>query len=538
MKVIRGNNVEIKIDVSEIQCEICLEHFTSLNEIIDHLIGEHELKYDKSVSTTFEEFRLSDCRCQLCGQEFSYFGFLIIHMNVEHPQNTFICDNCGETFNKFRDVKMHIRYYHREGGYPCDECAEVFENYALLRKHKKRLHFHRCKMCNLDFPSYAFFRKHVKSGHPDDGCYTKCPFCSEKCQTSPELNEHIRICKLKRQNKILMSTISSTDDNRLQPNKHQNVFQIRRNIQCVLNMSTAVPFKFFVKFLCFYCSKYFVEFDELKEHVSANHPFCDIKEKYMKNRKRGKLAVKIDVSSLACRVCLEPMENLESLIDHLISKHAADYDKSMAMCFEPFKINKDNIPCPTCSKVFRYFSTLLRHMNSEHTNNNIICDFCGRSFRGIPNLKVHLTHAHTGSCECEICGTKFKNQWCLGRHKAKSHNVKDYQCTKCPERFQSHYHKQKHLIEVHDIGHKCTHCGKMFTRNSFMKDHVRRIHLKEKNVPCTVCDEKFFDNYCLKLHMVKHKGERNFTCEVCGKAFLRRSNLKVHKQIHKKHEHE
>lgn len=521
--------------MSEIQCEICNEPFSSSNEIIDHLIDEHELKYDKSICIPFEEYRLSDCCCQLCGQEFSYFGFLISHMNIEHPQNSFICDNCGEVFNKMRDLKMHIRYYHREGGYPCDECAEVFETYILLRKHRNRFHFQRCKMCDLHFSSYALLRKHIKSGHPDDGCYTKCPLCSEKCLTSPELDEHIRKCKLKRQNKILKATLP--DDNILQPNKKQNVYQIRRNIQCVLNMSTAVPFKFFVKFSCFYCSKYFVEFDELKEHVSANHPFCDIKQKYMRDCKGGRIAVKIDVSSLACRLCLQPMGNVESLIDHLISKHEADYDKSMTVCFEPFKIKKDKIPCPTCSKVFRYFGTLLRHMNSEHSTNNIICDFCGRSFKSLANLKVHVTHAHTGSCECEICGTKYKNQWCLGRHMAKSHNVKDFQCTKCPERFQSQYHKQKHLITVHDIGHKCTYCGKMFTRNSFMKDHIRRTHLKEKDVPCTVCGEKFFDNYCLKLHMVKHKGERNFTCEVCGKAFLRRSNLKVHKQMHKKHGH-
>ncbi|XP_064075963.1 zinc finger protein 62 homolog isoform X3 [Vanessa tameamea] len=535
LKIIKGNHVEIKIDISEMICEICYEPLTSFSEIIDHLIGKHELEYDKTIFTPYQEYRLVDCRCQLCGQEFAYFGYLISHTNIAHPQNSFICDNCGERFNKKRDLAMHIRHYHRDGGYPCDECSEIFESHILLRKHRNNFHFRRCKSCDLRFPSYTLLQKHIKCDHSDDGPHKNCPHCSKQCQTSQGLNQHIRKCKRKKGTK--MSTPVFPDDNLLQPNKKQNVQQIRKNIQCVLNMSTAVPFKFFAKYSCFYCSKYFVEFDELKEHVVAEHPICDLKEKCMKNCKGERITVKIDISSLSCRVCFQPMENVDTLIDHLITKHTADYDKSMTGCFEPFKIIKDNIPCPICSNVFRYFGTLLRHINSEHSNNNKICDFCGRSFKNVANLKVHITYAHTGSCECEICGAKYKNQWCLGRHRAKSHNAKDFQCTKCPERFQSQYHKQKHLIKVHDIGHKCTYCGKMFTRNSFMKDHIRRTHLKEKNVPCTVCNEKFFDNYLLRMHMVKHKGERKFSCEVCGKAFLRRSNLSSHKEMHKKYGH-
>ncbi|CAG9574890.1 unnamed protein product [Danaus chrysippus] len=491
------------------------------------------MDYERNIDIPYREYRLSDCKCQMCDKQFSYFGYLINHINIVHSVNTFACDNCGSSFNKKRDLALHIRQYHREGGYPCEECSEVFDTNVLRKKHSNTVHYRKCKICEVRFPSYVLLQKHIKLDHPNDETQKLCVYCSKECQSSQGMKQHMKKCKLKKE---LITASIFPYENPLQPNKKQNVMQIRKNIQCVLNMSTAIPFKFFAKFSCFFCSKYFVEFDELKVHVLADHPICDLKEKCIKNCKGERITVKIDISTLSCKICYQSISDLDDLIQHLTSKHLALYDKTIK-CFEPFRIIKDNIPCPICPNVFRYFGILLRHINSEHSNNNRICDFCGRSFKNVSNLKVHITYAHTGDCECDVCGMKFKNQWCLGRHKAKSHDAKDYKCPKCPERFQSQYHKQKHLIKVHDIGHKCTYCDRMFTRNSFMKDHVRRTHLKEKNVQCSVCNEKFFDNYLLRMHMVKHKGERKFSCEVCGKTFLRRSNLSSHKEMHKKYGH-
>ncbi|KAJ2939892.1 hypothetical protein O0L34_g6594 [Tuta absoluta] len=151
-----------------------------------------------------------------------------------------------------------------------------------------------------------------------------------------------------------------------------------------------------------------------------------------------------------------------------------------------------------------------------------------------PNYRSHLKRHHNpNSLKCNDCHLEFDNLSKLSNHRAKLHGEKAYKCPECFETFGTQYKRQKHLIDAHGSGHQCTFCGKLFTRNSFMKDHIRRTHLKEKNAECSVCKEKFFDNILLRIHMVKHVGERNFHCDVCGKTFLWKKNLRGHMASHK-----
>ncbi|XP_050676699.1 zinc finger protein 62-like isoform X1 [Leptidea sinapis] len=532
LKIIKGSNIEIKLDISEINCELCDEPFPKFENIIDHLIQKHALNYDKSIDIPFQQYKLADMKCQYCSQDFTYFGYLITHLNLAHPQDNFICDDCGATFNKKKSLVNHFRCFHREGGYPCDSCQIICDSQLSLRKHKNGHHFRKCCFCGLSYASNSLLKRHLRSEHCKFADRI-CPYCSKRCLSAQGVKQHIIKCKRRKQ---LPIEIDSTFDNNIEPKKKQNLSSIRQNIINVLNMSTAVPFKFFGKFTCFYCPLKFLEFDDLKAHTAQEHPSCDLNSQAIKKCKGERTVIKLDIANLSCKVCNQSVSELDELIEHIITRHNATYDKTLK-CFDPFTIRKDNISCTSCAKEFRYFAPLLRHVNSEHGKNNRICDICGRSFKSVAHLKIHFSYEHTGSFTCDDCGVNYKNQWCLGRHKAKCHNVKQFKCSKCSEMFQSPYQMQKHLIEVHNIGHKCSDCGRMFTRNSFMKDHIRRTHLKEKNVPCSICNEKFFDNHLLKMHMVKHEGERKFSCDVCGKTFLRRSNLASHMAMHKKYGH-
>lgn len=532
--------MEIKIDISLITCEVCEETLPSYEEIVSHLFDKHELEYDKEVDMAIEEYKLSDLSCTGCDEKFTYFGYLVSHVNNTHPKNCLICDNCNQKFNKRRDLFSHVKNYHREGGYQCEMCPQIFNSLNILRKHRNNRHLTRCNICNLKLPSAALRQKHIDLEHPDDGSL-QCDTCFKEFHTKQGLKMHSRKCKgeeifgiaIKEENVAM-----DLDLNYVDQSKKPCVKQIRENIVIVINMSTAIPFNFYKnKFNCFYCSKDFADSDLMREHAVMEHPVCDVKEKCIRKCRESVACVKIDISTLACKVCFESLTDLDHLIDHLIVKHDAKYDKSITTCLQPYRLIKDNMVCPYCpGEVFRFFGTLLKHMNIKHTNNNIICVYCGQTFRRDQNLRVHIwRHHRAGRFKCTVCAAECNIPSRLYMHMARAHGVKAAKCPKCPESFATQYERQKHLIIAHNTGHKCSYCGKLFTRNSFMSNHIRRTHMKEKSIECNVCYTKFFNTVLLKRHMVKHSGQKKYGCDVCGERFYWRKTMKTHKdRLHSK----
>lgn len=521
---------DIMLDVSDIKCELCETEFVNSDAVIRHLINAHSKEYYENNGTPFQEFRLNDFTCLSCDQQFTTFINLASHVQSSHLKDRFECNDCGGSFATATEIAQHITSHRVSTVVPYYELAAIKE--ARLKKQVLCAQsLHQCPQCDATYKWESLLKKHINREHSDIGCF-QCEKCSRKMPSAMALMSHSTRCKYKLVNKNRSDDFPLPNRN---PNRNVLCNQIRRNIQCVLNMSTAIPFKFKGKFCCFYCSQWFLDFDGLISHTKDNHPVCELKSKAMKTCKGEKARVKLDINGLACRICEVPMSDLNSFIDHAVAEHKADFDKSVPLkdCFEAFRIGRSSIPCPECHEPYIYFATLLKHLGAEHNHHKAICAYCGRGFRSTTSLAMHISNSHTGVCACSVCNAKCNNASVLARHMARYHDAKDFKCPQCPEVFETMYKKQNHLIKAHNVGHKCAYCGKMFTRNSFMVNHVRRTHLKERTVPCSVCHVKFFDSYHMKLHMVKHEGMRRFKCEVCGKSFLRAKNLKSHMDTHK-----
>ncbi|KAJ2939891.1 hypothetical protein O0L34_g6593 [Tuta absoluta] len=528
MKLVKASDSEVKIDVSIVDCKICDESFPNLEEIVSHLSHKHKLAYNKDVDLSIAQYRLVDLKCIHCGEVFDFFYTLFKHTNSVHPSDCFVCDNCGQTFNKKRDLQLHIRINHKNE-YNCSKCPLSFESNSALHTHKTNEHRSSCNVCLKIFTSNSKRLKHMKLEH--DFANLQCGLCFRVLSTKQAFFTHASRCTMQKNNYKEKYVLTKSET------KRPPVKLMRNNIACILNMSTAILFKYYMnKFRCFYCPKDFVESDELRQHTILEHPLCDTKLKSMKLRHRKEDGVKVDVSTLSCKLCFDHIPDLESLINHLISEHKAKYDKSVPNILQPYKLIKDNYCCPDCGEKYRYFGMLLRHIGREHTGNRKVCIYCGKCFRTDPNLRAHISRYHTAAkYHCTHCEADFSSSNDLQIHLGSKHGVKVAECPECHEKFISSYRVQRHMINVHGMGHKCCYCGKLFTKHSFMTSHVRRLHLKEKNVECSVCFEKFFDSQRLKMHMVKHVGERNFHCDLCGKKFLWKKNLRGHMASHIKH---
>lgn len=111
---------------------------------------------------------------------------------------------------------------------------------------------------------------------------------------------------------------------------------------------------------------------------------------------------------------------------------------------------------------------------------NTHCKFCigGRYFRFYEDLKEHLVSAHN----------KNYLGFCV-------------ECTKC---FFSAVGYKHHIDTVHSTDRKGPHChvcGKYFSCNSRLSQHLRR-HSEERQFVCPICQRSYKHKHALKEHMV------------------------------------
>lgn len=128
------------------------------------------------------------------------------------------------------------------------------------------------------------------------------------------------------------------------------------------------------------------------------------------------------------------------------------------------------------------------------------------------SIKEHLRAVHLKAhrFECELCDYKTERQSRLLRHISNGHH--EGGAAKAPR------------LPTNGV---CELCGKMVYR---LKRHIKRVHLKVKNVHCDLCSFGAYFKYDIEQHMKVHIGKEaeKYVCNECGHEFKQRSRLNEH----------
>ncbi|XP_028035500.1 zinc finger and BTB domain-containing protein 17-like isoform X1 [Bombyx mandarina] len=266
------------------------------------------------------------------------------------------------------------------------------------------------------------------------------------------------------------------------------------------------------EFKCESCVYFFKNNRLLESHNKRYHNkrlsyICDICESNFPDKLRLKMHIASHFDVYECQYCGQICQGDSSKGRH-VREHGAV------------------LQCLKCDAKFSERRDFYAHHRRLHES--FVCHHCGVSFKMRYCIKDHLRRRHAPK-KCTCCNKTFARYKSLWMHTRLSHaSAVPAYCVECDKHFTDVYKYRRHLNgPKHKPGKKrripCPNCGKVFSKNIYMKNHYDLVHLKKIHNRCEECDK----NYLRKADLLKHKlrihegvsPPRNKICGVCSRGF-------------------
>ncbi|CAD7013052.1 unnamed protein product [Ceratitis capitata] len=154
-----------------------------------------------------------------------------------------------------------------------------------------------------------------------------------------------------------------------------------------------------------------------------------------------------------------------------------------------------------------YFRKLIEFL--PHTHLKLVhCDKCKRKFKSQNQLLVHNHQAHGGEMpfKCNYCKRYFLHASTWKHHENRHTKSHVWKCTVCPHESTTKTDRNIHMVTHSDIrAYVCDLCGASYKSSTSLN-----VHIRTHNAPrlqCTLCNQRFYENYRLKRHLLIHEVE-------------------------------
>ncbi|CAG9772057.1 unnamed protein product [Ceutorhynchus assimilis] len=228
-------------------------------------------------------------------------------------------------------------------------------------------------------------------------------------------------------------------------------------------------------------------------------------------------------------------QNIEDILETLhLPKNIDDQNQDTAYQSIKNKLDKDasqktflNI---YCNKKPKY-----QKIAPKKRNCSIACAEESKCEKGIYVFDSLGAHQNKYIFTCSTCPEIFQSAKALSTHTELHKSLKPYECDICKRSFWKNCHLWQHM-KFH-LGIKpfaCPHegCEARYTIRPDLKDHICKVHTRERRFRCNVCNKHFLTGSVYYQHRMIHTNDRRHACDVCDRKFLRSSALRQHYRIH------
>ncbi|XP_059056414.1 zinc finger protein 665-like isoform X6 [Achroia grisella] len=276
----------VKLDITDLQCNLCNLYLYSYEDLMDHLHSKHDKKvhYDIKNQILPFKFKGESIRCHVCLDVFTNFKGLLEHMH-SHYKN-FGCTDCERGFVTEMALRLHSSI-HKTGVFKCSFCPKI---YNTLQKRKAHESYHekqstgrnKCAICNTKFSGYLQKQRHLAEVHDIQPLKFECQICQKVFFGRRTLNDHTKRHHLKeRPNPCTYCDMK---------------FYMKSELAEHMLKHTGVK-----KFECDFCSKLFVRKKNLQTHLRIHD-----------NDRRHK-----------CDMCEQTFVQISALQWHMKTRHSA-----------------------------------------------------------------------------------------------------------------------------------------------------------------------------------------------------------------------
>ena len=150
------------------------------------------------------------------------------------------------------------------------------------------------------------------------------------------------------------------------------------------------------------------------------------------------------------------------------------------------------------------------------------------SFHGNPQNRIYY---------CPDCSSKWIGAKEIIQHCREAHDSLPFLCRHCSKRFETYNSLIKHKNRIHaeekPLKKACERCGKVYLDPKALRQHVKQVHERSRQLHCVECEFIFSSKYALNRHVREvHQKQAEYACGLCQKQFTQHSNLKQHMLIH------